>query len=207
VTDGRSVKGVRTRDEIVDTDTVIVAVPWHAFRQVWDGGVPDGVGTIAEHASAMRSSPIVTTNLWFDGPVMTVPFVGLVDGTMHWAFDKGALFHRGARHLSLVSSGAHALADRENADITTVALADLSRALPESRSRRLIRSLVVREQRATFSLAPGGPERPSPNTAVAGCYLAGDWTNTGLPATIEGAVMSGRRAAEAVMADGKRRGS
>ena len=57
------------------------------------------------------------------------------------------------------------------------------------------RAVVVRERRATFSLAPGSPPRPGTRTPLPGCYLAGDWTDTGLPATIEGAVRSGRRAA------------
>jgi zeta-carotene desaturase len=68
------------------------------------------------------------------------------------------------------------------------------------RSARLLRSVVVREPRATFSLAPGGPRRPGTATALTGFFLAGDWTDTGLPATIESAVISGHRAAAAVLA-------
>jgi zeta-carotene desaturase len=68
------------------------------------------------------------------------------------------------------------------------------------RARRVLRSVVVREHRASFSLAPGGPVRPSATTPIAGFYLAGDWTNTELPATIEGAALSGRIAADAIVA-------
>jgi uncharacterized protein with NAD-binding domain and iron-sulfur cluster len=71
--------------------------------------------------------------------------------------------------------------------------------LPLTASRKLLRSVVVREHRATFSLAPGGPPRPPATTSLRGFYLAGDWTDTGLPGTIEGAVQSGRTAAEAAI--------
>jgi uncharacterized protein with NAD-binding domain and iron-sulfur cluster len=70
--------------------------------------------------------------------------------------------------------------------------------LPESRAAKVLRATVVRERRATFSLAPGQPPRPSTLTAVPGLVLAGDWVDTGMPATIEGAATSGRRAAEAL---------
>jgi len=71
-------------------------------------------------------------------------------------------------------------------------------ALPAARAARLLRSLVVRERRATFSLAPGQPPRPGTRTPVRGLLLAGDWVDTGLPATIEGAVVSGHRAAQCI---------
>jgi len=112
-------------------------------------------------------------------------------------FDKSAIFGEQAGHLSIVSSGATDLASMDNAAITGAVLEQLRRALPLSTSRKLLRSVVVREHRATFSLAPGGPARPAAATALPGFYLAGDWTDTGLPGTIEGAVQSGRTAAEA----------
>jgi zeta-carotene desaturase len=85
-----------------------------------------------------------------------------------------------------------------NEDLTQTALAELRQALPESRSARVLRATVVREKRASFSLAPGQPARPACRTDVPGVFLAGDWIETGLPATIEGAAASGRMAAEAV---------
>ena len=87
----------------------------------------------------------------------------------------------------------------DNARVTRGAVEQLQLALPEVASRRLLRSVVVREHRATFSLAPGSPPRPAAVTAVPGFYLAGDWTDTGLPGTIEGAVKSGHRAAALVL--------
>ena len=71
--------------------------------------------------------------------------------------------------------------------------------MPETRDARLIHAMVVREKRATFSLAIGQPKRPGTKTAISGFYLAGDWTDTGLPGTIESAVVSGYYAAEAAL--------
>jgi zeta-carotene desaturase len=79
-------------------------------------------------------------------------------------------------------------------------VAELRRALPATAARRVLRSVVVKERRATFSLAPGEPARPGTRTSLAGLYLAGDWIETGLPGTIESAARSGHLAAEAVLA-------
>jgi uncharacterized protein with NAD-binding domain and iron-sulfur cluster len=119
---------------------------------------------------------------------------------MHWAFYKGAIFGGHARHVSVVASGADALAGLDNDRISAIAVAQLTRALPALGAHRVARTVVVREPRATFSLAPGGPPRPPAITPLEGFYLAGDWTDTGLPGTIEGAVASGHRAADAVLA-------
>ena len=83
-----------------------------------------------------------------------------------------------------------------NEELTATALGEVRDALPAARSAKLWKSLAVREKRATFSLAPDAPPRPSARTAVEGLLLAGDWIDTGLPATIESAVMSGHQAAE-----------
>ena len=192
------VAGVRTPEGAINAPTVVSAVPWFAFDSIWDEAVPTPLAAIATNARAMQPSPIVTVNLWLDGPVLDVPFVGLVDGPVHWVFDKRQITGGRVDHLALVTSGADALASEDNTAATDVAWKALCRALPAARGRRLVRSVVVRERRATFSLAPGGPPRPSTATYLAGFYLAGDWTDTGLPATIEGAVQSGHRAAAAI---------
>jgi zeta-carotene desaturase len=88
----------------------------------------------------------------------------------------------------------------DNAELTHLATRQVIQALPAASTRRLVRSVVIREQRSTFSLEPGAPPRPPTRTPVPGVFLAGDWTETGLPATIEGAVLSGHRAADAVLA-------
>jgi len=197
------VTAVLAGDERIETAAVVSAVPCFAFGRIWDGRPPSEIEAIATSAAAMRSSPIVTVNLWFDGPVAPAPFIGLVDGPMHWVFDKSAIVGERANHLSIVASGADDLAQLDNARITELARAQLARALPRSGERKVLRSVVVREHRATFSLEPGEPARPRTETDLAGFYLAGDWTDTGLPGTIEGAVQSGHAAAGVVL---KRRG-
>jgi len=88
---------------------------------------------------------------------------------------------------------------RGNQELIDLAVRELTEALPAARPASLLRAVVVREKRATFSVAPGQPERPPTRTGVPGLFLAGDWIETGLPATIEGAVVSGHAAASAVL--------
>lgn len=187
-------------DSPIDAPAVISTVPWHAFGRLWQDDIPGPLADVARNAASMASSPIVTVNLWFDGPVMDSKFVGLVGGPMHWVFNKGAIYGDNTAHLSVVASGAKDLAAADNREVTTRAMAQLRSLLPGSANRSLVRSVVVREQRSTFSLAPHGAARPAATTAVPGFYLGGDWTDTGLPGTIEGAVYSGYAAADAVIA-------
>ena len=143
----------------------------------------------------MAPSPIVTVNLWYDRSVTDTALVGLPGRTFQWVFDKGRILGGTTSHLSLVSSGADAVVAMTNDQLIALALDEVSAALPPARDAKVVRGSVVREKRATFSLAPGQPPRPGAETPVRGFYLAGDWTDTGLPATIEGAVESGHRAA------------
>jgi len=173
---------------------VISAVPWFALDGVITGE-RSSMHDVLDRARRMTSCPIVTVNLWFDRVVMDEPFVGLPGRDMQWVFDKRLVFGADASHLSLVSSGASPLVARTNAELVAAAHEELSAALPEVRAANLVRSTVIREPRATFSLAAGQPARPDSATRVPGLFLAGDWIDTGLPATIESAVRSGHRAA------------
>jgi len=199
---GGRVQGVRAAGRLIATASVISTVPWHAFDRIWEGTPPPQLAGIAQAAAALRSSPILTVNLWLDPPAdghATAPFVGFVGGRMHWLFNKSAIVRGGASHLSVVASGADDLAQWDNERLTATAMEQITRAIPSLSSRRLRRSVVVREHRATFSLAPGGPPRPGAVTPLPDFFLAGDWTDTGLPGTIEGAVQSGHAAADAVL--------
>jgi squalene-associated FAD-dependent desaturase len=174
---------------------VISAVPWHALERALDP-IPESMSDIVRRASALQASPIVTVNLWLDRVVTEVPFVGLPARTMQWVFDKRLAFGEAASHLSLVSSGAEVIVARTNGDLIDMAVAEVKGALPRAATATVVRATVVREKKATFSLAPGQPVRPATETPVRGLWLAGDWIDTGLPATIESAVLSGYRAAE-----------
>ena len=173
---------------------VVAAVPWHALRNL----LPDPPAVFAPAitaAAAIRSMPIVTVNLWYDRVVMQDPFVGLTGRTIQWIFDKRQVFGEQASHLSLVVSAAESLAPESREALIEIAARDVADALPGAAAARLVRATVVRERQATFSLSPGEPARPSNATVIPGFVLAGDWTDTGLPGTIESAVMSGRAAA------------
>ena len=196
---GGTATGVDIRGEQLGSRVVISAVPWFSLSSLFPDPRerPAALVPILAAADAMASSPIVTVNLWLDRPVLDVPFVGLPGRTMHWVFDKRAAWGAEVSHLALVSSGADSVVSRPNDDLVGMAQRELLDALPEARRARLTHATVVREKRATFSLAPGQPARPGTRTPVPGFYLAGDWIDTGLPGTIESAVTSGYWAAEA----------
>jgi squalene-associated FAD-dependent desaturase len=194
VIDGQRLRGVRVRDEVIEAPIVISTVPWHSLHALFDQ-VPAGLEQTIANATELASLPIVTVNLWFDAAVMQEPLVGLPGRNFQWIFDRRAIIGGEASHLSLVSSGAEAIVAQTNDALTATALGEVRDALPAARSATLRKSLVVREKRSTFSLAPGAPPRPGARTAIEGLLLGGDWTDTGLPATIESAVLSGHRAA------------
>jgi hypothetical protein len=189
---------VRVRDETVHTRAVICATAWYALPSVFPDR-PAALDEVLRAAESTDASPIVTVNLWFDRPVTTHSFVGLPGRAMQWVFDKRAILGEASSHLSIVSSGANALVGQSNQELVDLAMGELTEALPAVRGAELRRAVVVREKRATFSVAPGQPRRPPVETAIPGLFLAGDWIDTGLPATIEGAVVSGHRAAAAAL--------
>ncbi len=193
IVEGGAAVGVDVNGERIAAGAIVSSVPWFAFS-AFAGRVP-ALDDIVRGASAMAASPIVTVNLWLDRPVTDGPLIGLPGRTFQWAFDKGRLFGEQASHLSLVSSGADEIVALSNDALAELARAELAEALPAAAGARVLRATAVREKRATFSLAPGQPVRPGPRTPVDRLFLAGDWTDTGLPATIEGAVASGHRAA------------
>jgi len=194
VLEGDRLAAVESRGDRLTAPAVIAAVPWFALPELF-GGAVGAVASVLEAAAAAAPSPIVTVNLWFDRPALDVPYLGLPGRTFQWVFDKRQVFGSSASHVSFVSSGAAPVVARSNEELGALAAAELFEAVPAAREARILRSVVVREKRATFSLAPGQPGRPGTKTPVPGLLLAGDWIDTGLPATIEGAVVSGHRAA------------
>ncbi len=198
VRDGR-VEGLDVRGERISTDRVIAAVPWFGLRNLFGLERPAALAAVIAAADAMDAMPIVTVNLWYDRAVMDDAFVGLPGRAMQWVFDKRLTLGGTASHLSLVSSGATTLTSMGRDELVAIATREMAAALPGARGARLLRATVVRERQATFSLERGQPARPGVGTPVRGLALAGDWIETGLPGTIESAVVSGHWAAEAML--------
>ncbi len=188
------IRGVRVRDEVIDAPLVISTVAWYSFASLFDAPPPQLADTIT-NAGALASLPIVTVNLWFDDVVMTESLIGLPGRNFQWVFDRRAIVGGAASHLSLISSGAGAIVALGNEALVAMALDEVRAALPGPRRARFRKGLAVREKRSTFSLAANAPPRPGTRTAIEGFLLAGDWIDTGLPATIESAVITGHRAA------------
>ncbi len=141
-----------------------------------------------------ETSPIVVVHLWFDRPVMDVDQAALLDRTIQWAFNK-----REGRYVQLVISAARGLLPLAKDAIVRMAVGELAEYFPQARGGRLARALVVKHLHATFAPLPGLRRlRPAAETRWGNLFLAGDWTATGWPATMEGAVRSGYLAAEAV---------
>ena len=199
LTDGTRVTGVDVRGERITASRVISAVPWVGMRTLFADAVPPVLTRLVADAGAMGSKPIVTVNLWYDRRVMEEPFVGLPGRSMQWIFDKRLAFGLETSHLSLVASGADAIVGESADDLIARAAREVAEAIPGARPATLVRGTVVREKHATFSLAAGQPARPPTETALTGLWLAGDWIDTGLPGTIESAVVSGHRAAQAML--------
>jgi zeta-carotene desaturase len=145
-------------------------------------------------APALEHSPITGVHLWFDREVTALPHATLLGRTMQWMFNKD----RG-RYLQLVVSASRKLTNISRNEIVDIAMGDLRLYFPRVQEANLVKAHVVKEQRATFSAAPGTESlRPSAESGPGNVVLAGDWTRSGWPATMEGAVRSGYLAAEAV---------
>jgi squalene-associated FAD-dependent desaturase len=156
----------------------------------------------------LRYSPIVNLHLWFDGPVADFDFAAFAGCELQWAFNRSRLDGRrsdGSEHLVLSLSAADAYVDLTKAEMLDRLLPQLNRALPGSAARRVLRSALIKEPEATFLPAPR-LRRPAPETPLANLHLAGAYTDTGWPATMESAVRSGLAAARAVqVSQGARR--
>ena len=195
--------GEAAESRVERADAVVSAVPAHALAlllpEAWRGR-----GSFAA-LGRFGASPIVSVEMWLDRVVVGRRMLGLRDSAMEWVFDKGRLYGReGApQHLAFIVSAAYRSMGRKNAELVAAAEAALHRYFPAMAGARVERALVLREPLATFASSPELEGfRPGPDTEIAGLVLAGDWTDTGLPATIEGAVRSGRRAAERVRSFG-----
>lgn len=181
------VLGLVVKDECVTADAYVLAVPFERVSALAPG-LPIDV-------SAFVHSPITGIHLWFDVPVIDLPHATLLDRTIQWIFNK-----QEGRHVQLVVSASRRLLGMPRAEVIDLALRELGEFFPRVAEAKLERAHVVKEARAVFSAAPGLNDlRPSSQTGIGNLFLAGDWTRSGWPATMEGAVRSGYLAAEAVL--------
>ena len=143
---------------------------------------------------AFEHSPITGIHLWFDRPVTSLPHATLLDRTIQWMFNKSE-----GRYIQAVVSASRSLLETPRNEIIDLAVRELAEFFPAVKEARLERAQVIKEVRATFSAKPGLEAlRPLSRTHLKNFFLAGDWTRSGWPATMEGAVRSGYLAAEAV---------
>lgn len=205
VVDGR-VEGVEREDGTVETaNHYLAAVPQDILPDLLPAAIVEGE-PVFFNLRHLRTSPITGVHLWFDRTVMNEPFLTLLDCTTQWVFNKTQLYGGGAensgQYLQLVISASYSLASRSRAEIIALCLEELRGVLPAIREAALVKGTVVKEMSATFSPSPGSDRwRPAQKSPLSGLFLAGDWTLTGWPSTMEGAVRSGYLAAEAILSE------
>lgn len=168
-------------------DTYVLALPFERVNAM----VPE----LALDLTPFTHSPITGIHLWFDRPVTDLPHATLLDRTIQWMFNK-----QDGRYIQLVVSASRSLTEMPRTEVIELALKELKEFFPKAAGAKLERAHVVKEVRATFSASPClEVQRPVSRTAISNLFLAGDWTQSGWPATMEGAVRSGYLAAEAVL--------
>jgi zeta-carotene desaturase len=189
-------------------DAYVFAVPHTALAELLPESVKQSDASLS-HLDKIKVAPITGVHFWFDRQVMKEPFVTLLDTATQWIFNKTDLYcdangsvkkTDGEQYLQLVISASYDLLPKSRQEIIDLCLAEVQHALPAAREAKLVKATVIKEAAATFSPEPGVDRwRPKQESSVRGLFLAGDWTATGWPATMEGAVRSGYLAAEAVL--------
>ena len=187
-------------------DYLIVALPFDALDSVLPQ--TNESGPIREQISHFQNSPITGIHLWFDRQISNLDHAVLLDRTIQWMFHKSRLQPMRAdaangapagSYIELVVSSSNTLIDKSRAEIIDLALGEVREFFPAAREANLVKSTVIKEVNATYSPRPGiDAHRPTSVTPWPRVFLAGDWTATGWPATMEGAVRSGYLAAEAL---------
>jgi squalene-associated FAD-dependent desaturase len=199
--DGRLTVRHRGDVETLWPETTVLAVPPRvAFRIA--PGLRD---TAAAPAHELGTSPIVNVHVVYDRTVTDLPFGAAVDSPVQWFFDRTqtsglAVRAPGQQYLAITVSAADAIIDTPSRELVEQYTAELARLFPPARSAEVLEAFVTRERNATFRQEAGsGALRPGPESGIDDLWLAGAWTNTGWPDTMEGAVRSGIRAAEAAL--------
>jgi squalene-associated FAD-dependent desaturase len=202
-------------------DAVVLAVPWHRAAGLFPPSLLDDLPALVS-AQELSSGAIAAVHLWFDRPVTPLPHSVLVGKLAQWIFRPGrvrARTHAGddavddsgaacvqartlpdAAYFQVLISAAHRLAPADKNALLAQVCEEIAAAFPETKNAALLHSRVVVQPQAVFSMRPGASAlRPPQATPIANLFLAGDWTATGWPATMEGAVRSGYLAVEALL--------
>jgi zeta-carotene desaturase len=199
---------VRTGTESIESDRVVLAVPFEALLKLLPL-LPQNESSeeLRKDLDEFYHSPITSVHLWFDRVVTDLTHAALLDTTIQWMYNKSAL-HResraaGGSYLELVISASKAQVPMKRQEIIDLAMRELAEFLPAIKQASLVKAVVTKEVRATYSIRPMLDRvRPGAQSPWAGIYLAGDWTATGWPSTMESGVRSGYIAASAIAADG-----
>lgn len=185
----------------VTFDYVVLALPFDGLERI----LPNSSASEPLRTALARfeTSPITGIHLWFDRVISDLDHAVLLDRTIQWMFHKSKLQKRDnnghGSYVELVVSASKTLVDKSRQEIVELALNELREFFPEARGATLLKSTVIKEVHATYSPRPGiETERPRPETVWPRVFLAGDWTATGWPATMEGAVRSGYLAAQSL---------
>ena len=181
------------------SDAVVLAVPFEQVEKL----LPNRSGTqLGRHLEHFIHAPYTTVHLWFDREITDLDHAALLDTGIQWMFHKsrirGYASERGS-YVELVIAASRAQLKVPREQILSQSISELHMFFPEVKTARLVKSGILKEPRATFSVLPGLDKfRPHPVSEWPGIYLAGDWTSTGWPATMESAARSGYLAAEAL---------
>jgi squalene-associated FAD-dependent desaturase len=185
--------------EEIRADFAVMAAPFNVVASL----LPDDEASrpLRAMAAQFESSPITGIHLWYDRQITDLPHAVLLDRTIQWMFHKSKLLNRAGEgsYVELVVSASNSLVEMGRQEIIDLAVRELAEFFPAARDAKLAKATVIKEIHATYSPKPGvDAYRPKAQSAWPRVFLAGDWTDTGWPATMEGAVRSGYIAAEAL---------
>jgi squalene-associated FAD-dependent desaturase len=203
---------LRTADRDITADDVILALPFEQTQRLIESMSLNGEAAreparrdLLAKMARFSHSPYISVLLWFDREITELDHAWLLDSPVHWFFQKSRI--RGypkeqGSYVEIVISGSREDLPRSREELLAMALGELKKFFPESARAKVIKSGVLKEARATFTLPPGEDDaRPAQTSAIPGLFLAGDWTATGWPSTMESACRSGRLAAGAALGD------
>jgi squalene-associated FAD-dependent desaturase len=181
-------------------DSVVLAAPFQSVSALLPQD--SSAAQLKQQLNHFESSPITGIHLWFDREITPLPHAVLLDRTIQWMFQKSKfqVEREGpGSYMELVVSASKSLVQKSREEVLELALKELTEFFPVAKDAKVLKAAVIKEVHATYSVLPGLDQyRPQAKTSWPGIFLAGDWTASGWPATMEGAVRSGYLAAEAI---------